>query len=315
MSLTINPRANDELFGHSSAEALLRRCAAGDRLHHAWLFTGAEGIGKATLAYRFARVLLAGLPHSGLGISAEHPVFRQIAAGSHPDLVTVSVGWDAKKGRDRKEIVLDDTERLFELFSLTAANGGWRIVVIDGVDHLNRNASNALLKLLEEPPRQAIFLLTTQAPSQLSTTLRSRCIRLSLRPLDDDDMRSALRKSANDLGEEALEELVRLGDGSPGKALRIGERHPVEFARLDDLARGESSTTGLSAPDATRAVIHRRLRETIIGQEGHRPEPFSRNVSSWCSSWSVLGRLDHDCETFNLDKDQLGLDTAQVVIR
>ena len=315
MNLSVDPKANVELFGHSAAETLLRRCAASDRLHHAWLFTGAEGIGKATLAYRFARALLAGLPTTGLHVDAQHPVSRQVAAGSHPDLVTIALGWDPKKGRDRKEIGRDETERLFDLFALTAAGGGWRIVVVDGVDQLNRHAANAILKLLEEPPRQAIFLLTTPAPSRLPTTLRSRCIRLPLRPLGEEDMRQALRASVRGGDNASFDELVRLGEGSPGKALRIAGQHPVELCSLEGLARELGLATGFAEPSMARAIIHRSLRETIFEKEGHRPEPFDRGVSSWCSSWSVIGKLEDDCGTFNLDKDQLVFDTAQVVSR
>ncbi len=308
MTPAFEPRSNGALFGHSAAEGLLRRCAARDRLHHAWLLTGPEGIGKATLAYRFARALLAGLPEEGLGLSVHHPVFRQVAAGSHPDLVTIALGWDQKKGRERKEIVLDDTERLFDLFSLTPANGGWRIVIIDGVDRLNRNASNALLKLLEEPPRCAIFLLTSSAPSRLPTTLRSRCVRLGLRPLDGENMRLALRHCAGDLDEGTIGEMVRSGDGSPGMALRGGERLASAHGSLNDLEGG-------SDPAATRGAIYRLLRDAMSRQDGDRPEPFYRNVSEWCGAWSSLGRIAEDSDSFNLDKDQLVLDAAQVVGR
>ena len=311
MSSRFEPRSNSELFGHSAAEALLRRCAGRDRLHHAWLLTGPDGIGKATLAYRFARSLLAGLPEDGLGLDSNHPVFRQVAAGSHPDLVTIALGWDQKRGKERKEIVLDDTERLFDLFSLTPANGGWRVVIIDGVDRLNRNASNALLKLLEEPPRRAIFLLTSSAPSRLPTTLRSRCVRLGLRPLDGENMRRAVRHCAGDLDEEAIGEMVQSGDGSPGMALRMGERLADGSGSLDELAVGGNP----SDPAATRGAIHRLLRDAMSRQDGARPEPFDRNVLDWCGAWSSLGRMVEDAEIFNLDKDQLVLDQAQVVQR
>src|SRR5271165_3045369 len=178
MSSAPEPRANPLLLGHEAAEATLAAALHSGRLHHAWLLTGPAGIGKATLAFRFARRLLAGHGGEGLQLDSTHPVFRRVAVGAHADLLTVERAFDPKRKRQRTEIVVDDVRRIGGFLHLTPAEGGWRVVVVDGADELNRNAANALLKVLEEPPPRALLLLTAAAPGRLPATIRSRTRRL-----------------------------------------------------------------------------------------------------------------------------------------
>src|SRR6516162_10232296 len=184
------PRANPELIGHESAERELRRLVEADRLPHAILLSGPRGIGKATLAFRFARFLLANRDRStkmanlsGLAIDPESGVFRRVAAGGHADLLTIERAFDPRRRRLRSEIVVDDAREITSFFRLTAAEEGWRVVIIDGAEEMNRSAANALLKILEEPPRLALLLLTCHTPGRLLPTIRSRCRRFPLVPL------------------------------------------------------------------------------------------------------------------------------------
>jgi len=154
------PRDNPDLIGHADAEAEILAALRAGRLHHGWLIAGPRGIGKATLAYRFARFLLAGTPETGtdtLHIAPDSAVFRRVAAGGHSDLLTLERRADAKTGKLRREIVVGDVRAVGPFLGLTAGEGGWRIVVVDAADDLNRNAANALLKLLEEPPRNTRY--------------------------------------------------------------------------------------------------------------------------------------------------------------
>ena len=184
------PRRNPDLIGHETAEQALIDSAASGRMPHAWLICGPEGIGKATLAYRFARYLLAGpqpaglfgAGETGLYVAPDHPVFRRVAAKGHADLMTVELGADPKTGRMRGEIVVDDVRAVSEFMHMTPAEGGFRVVIVDIVDAMNRNAANALLKILEEPPPQALLLLVCHAPGRVLATIRSRCRKLVLRP-------------------------------------------------------------------------------------------------------------------------------------
>ncbi|HYB55310.1 MAG TPA: DNA polymerase III subunit delta', partial [Alphaproteobacteria bacterium] len=162
------PRANPDLFGQEEAEAALLEAFRGKRLAHAWILSGPRGIGKATLAYRFARFMLAhgakaesgGLfgpatPPESLALSPDHPVFRRVASGGHADLLTLERRFDEDRRRFKSEISVEEAREVADFLHLTPAEGGWRIVVIDGAEEMNRNAANAVLKIVEEPPPNA----------------------------------------------------------------------------------------------------------------------------------------------------------------
>jgi DNA polymerase-3 subunit delta' len=161
------PRLAHLLIGHPRAEAAILDAMRGTRLHHAWLITGPEGVGKATLAFRFARRLLAGGTTS-LDMPPDHPVFRRIAAGTHADLLTVEREWDEKKKRMKKTIAADTARAIPPFLHLTAAEGGFRVVIVDGAEDLNPQSANALLKVLEEPPPRAVLMLVCNAPAVTS---------------------------------------------------------------------------------------------------------------------------------------------------
>ncbi|MGB0749770.1 MAG: DNA polymerase III subunit delta' [Magnetospiraceae bacterium] len=242
MSDSITPRDNPNLFGHMAAEQTLLQAQSTGRMHHGWLITGPRGIGKATLAYRFARYLLAQgaggtaqdenlfgepvLPDS-LHVSEDHPVFQRVAAGAHGDirLVTRSLN---DRGVLRSEIVVDDVRTVGSFLSMTAAEGGWRIVIVDSADEMNRNAANALLKVLEEPPKRALLLLLAHNPGRLLPTIRSRCRQLPLRPLADDLVAEKLVSLRKDLEKSDAERLARIAEGSIGRALALHEAGGLE---------------------------------------------------------------------------------------
>ncbi|MGI9387160.1 MAG: DNA polymerase III subunit delta', partial [Methyloligellaceae bacterium] len=194
----LHPRETYDLFGQSSAESVLLNAFTSGRLHHAWLLSGTEGIGKATLAYRFARFLLAspeerdGQVDSGLGASTGSPAARQIARQAHPNLLVVCRPWTFQTKRFAATIPVDEVRRLRGFLGLTAAGGNWRIVIIDSADELNRNAANALLKALEEPPGKCVFFLISAMAGRLLPTIRSRCQRLELNALEHEDLREAV---------------------------------------------------------------------------------------------------------------------------
>jgi DNA polymerase III subunit delta' len=236
------PRANLDLVGHEAVERELQRLFAAGRLPHALLICGPRGIGKATLAFRLARFALAhGAGETappalfgageGLAIPPDSGTFRRIAAGGHADLLTVERAWDPRRRRLRGEIVVDDTREIAQFLRLTPAEGGWRVVVVDGADEMNRNAANALLKVLEEPPRRALLLLVAHSPGRLLPTLRSRCRRLALPPLPPAIVRQLLARYRPDLSAAQLDELAALADGSIGRALDLAAADGVGLYR------------------------------------------------------------------------------------
>jgi DNA polymerase-3 subunit delta' len=224
------PRANQNLVGHESAESELRRLADVGRLPHAILLSGRSGIGKATLAFRFARFLLANGDHTikaagerGLAIDPESALFRRVAAGGHADLLTVERAYDPRRRRRRGEIVAEDAREITSFFRLTPAEEGWRIVIVDGAEDMNRSAANALLKVLEEPPRQALLLLVSHSPGRLLPTIRSRCRRFPLFPLTHAVVARLALGYRPELTQPGAEALAALSDGSVGRALELAE--------------------------------------------------------------------------------------------
>jgi DNA polymerase III subunit delta' len=268
------PRANPTLLGHAAAERHLAEAFAGGRLAHAWLIAGPRGIGKATLAFRFARFVLAGgagdsglfaaAPADGLTLAPSDPVFRQVASGGHPDLLTVERGYDEKQDRRRSEISVDDIRAVGGFLRLTPAAGGWRVVVVDSADEMSRNAANALLKLLEEPPSRALLLLVCHAPGQLLPTIRSRCRRLDLAPLAPPVLGDLLRRYRPGLADADAALLGRLAEGSIGRALALAEEGGAELhAALSDLLLALPKTD----PVALHALgdrVQRRGGETLF---------------------------------------------------
>src|SRR5215831_2930942 len=223
------PRANPDLIDHEEAERELRRLGEIGRLPHAILLSGPRGIGKATLAFRLARFLLAtaeervAAAEVGLAVDPKSGVFRRVAAGSHADLLTIERGYDSRRRRLRGEIVVEDAREITNFFRLTAAEEGWRIVIIDGAEEMNRSAANALLKVLEEPPRRALLLLVSHSPGRLLPTIRSRCRRFPLAALERPAVMSLLRRYRPEIAEPEAEALAMLCNGSIGRALELAD--------------------------------------------------------------------------------------------
>ncbi|HYD39153.1 MAG TPA: DNA polymerase III subunit delta' [Allosphingosinicella sp.] len=213
------------LYGHDSAVAAFRDALDSGRLHHAWLISGPQGVGKNLFASKAAlRVLAAGqgrvdLP--GLDVADEHPAARLVAAGSHPDLMRLErlPRENSASGELARNISVDQVRGLQRLFNTTPSLSPWRTVVVDSIDDLERNAANALLKNLEEPPPSSVFFLVSHAPERLLPTIRSRCRPLRLSALDVDAMTSALRAALPDAEDSEIEDLAAAGRGSPGRAL------------------------------------------------------------------------------------------------
>ena len=316
------PRENPDLRGHAAAEAALAAAMRGGRLHHAWLLTGPPGIGKATLAFRFARRLLAGLPAEegqGLALPPAHPVFRRVAAGTHADLLTIARGFDEKRKRLRAEIVVEEVRGIAGFLRLTPAEGGWRVVVVDGADHLNRNAANALLKVLEEPPPRALLLLTAAAPGRLLPTIRSRCRALRLAPLGEADMAALLAAHLPELPAAGRARLLALGEGSPGRALALAEADGLRLAGLVDellasLPRPDPGAGQALADALGRAedgfstflgLLRAALAAAVRAAAGGGGGAYAgRPLAEWVRVWQALGELQDETERFNLDRRQ-----------
>jgi DNA polymerase-3 subunit delta' len=358
------PRRNPDLLGHGAAERTLLESWRSGRLHHGWLISGASGIGKATLAYRFARFVLAGgtaEPEPG-GLFGAEPapvpaslqldpslaVFRRVAAGGHGDLLSIERPLDVKKGRLKKDLPVEEIRRIAPFLRLTPAEGGWRVVVVDGADLMNPSGQNALLKILEEPPASALLLLVADNPASLLPTLRSRVRKLVLDPLPEAMVTELLQRYRPDLGAAELTALSRLGEGSIGRALELAEAGGVELYRellgvLESLPRLDLPATHklgdkvgrAGADSAWEAVtgllswwLARFAKGLAVGQLAAEVVPGEEALSArlakgahgpaggldrWVEVWDNVTRLFARADSANLDRKQALINALQMI--
>jgi DNA polymerase-3 subunit delta' len=322
---TPHPRQTLALFGHASAEATLLEAYRSGRMAHAWLIGGPPGIGKATLAYRMARFVMAHpdptspavQKAASLAVDPEHPVARRIASQAQGDLLVLERTINEDTGKLYTVIRVDDVRRTVSFFGSTAGEGGWRVCIVDTADELQQpQASNALLKVLEEPPPRSLFLLVSSAAGRLLPTIRSRCRRLDLRPLATADVaRAAAAATGQEPDDAEISAAAMAAEGSVARALTLLDGDAMALRRavaavLDSLPRPD--------PRALHA-----LGETLgkVDQLGF--EAFVDMVNGWLSerlegggadsarlnrvaeAWDSFNRAARDADTYNLDKKPL----------
>jgi DNA polymerase-3 subunit delta' len=313
-----HPRETAHLYGHVDAERTLLEAYRSGHIAHAWLIGGPQGIGKATLAYRMARFVLAHPDPAApavqsvqsLALDPEHAVARRIAAQGHSDLLVLERTLN-EKGNLRQDIAVDDVRRSVSFFGSTAGEGGWRVVIVDAVDELNASGANALLKVLEEPPTRALLLLVSHAPGRVLPTIRSRCRRLALRALAADDVaRAAAAATGRDAGDPELKAAAAAAEGSVARALalldgsalalrrrlvELLDRLPVVDARalhgLGEMLGDEHAFTAFV--DTVNGWLSARL--AMQPQEPHR-------LARVAQVWEAVNRTAGDTDEYNLDR-------------
>lgn len=317
------PRETTSLYGHIEAEAMLLNAYRSGRIPHAWLIGGAQGIGKATLAYRMARFVLShpdpsahGVQAAGsLAVDADHPVARQIAAGSHGGLLTLERTAN-EKGVMRTVITVDESRETISFFGSTAAVAGWRVCIVDTVDELNANSANALLKVIEEPPERSLFLLISHAPARVMATIQSRCRKLMLRPLDIADViRAASEAAGTGADQSALMEAAEGAEGSVARALMLldGDAlglHQRTGALLETLPHVDpralhalGDALGLNDRVALRAFVD--TVERWVTERLRQPNPDLRRLARLAEVWEKINLAARETESFNLERKPL----------
>ena len=335
------PIANPDLFGQSEAESRFLDSFNSGKLPHAWLLCGPNGIGKATLAYRIARfVLMHGGADDGPGLfgdvlpktdptslatDIEDPVSRRMIAGGHADFLKIERTNDEKTGKRRKEIRVDEVREVGSFFSMTPAEGGWRVIVIDSADEMNTNAANAVLKVLEEPPKRALLILVSHNPGRLLPTIRSRCRRLLLKSLPKQTISDLLVQYDPDmLAEDALE-LAEIADGSVGRAIELSGEGGLEIYREinglleslpsldiprlhrlgDKLARDNTGELFERAFE----LINRWMVSVIRGRTPNVATNTNSSLDPLIEVWENTGHLFGQAKGLNLDRKQVILNT------
>lgn len=316
----LHPRDTHVLFGHEAAEHSFLQALNNGKMHHAWLIQGPRGCGKATLAYRMARRLSGAIIDSSngiLGSASNHPISRQISAGSHPDLMVVSKGWNEKTKKWRNEINVDQVRKINKLFANRAAGNGWRICIVDCADDLNHNAANALLKILEEPPEQGLLLLICNNPGRLLATLRSRCRTLKLRAPGIEIATKIAVNCGAELKDAAF--AAELSRGNPGRAALIANGNADElweeieniFSRLPQIDRVR--THSLAAKLAMKSAVQSLDLFFDLLQLRHEKEIKTMSLDgdlAQAQPW--LKMLDINRE-IRIDLNRINLDPAQIV--
>lgn len=242
-----HPRHMHFCIGHEGVEQALLDAFNGGRMPHGLIFSGPKGIGKATMAYRLARFLLKygqedegqgsllgaeDMIHRNLDVDYEDPTFRRVASGGHPDFMSVERAYDEGKNRYKDSVAVDDIRKVPLFLRMTSSNGGWRVVIIDDADTMNRNAQNALLKILEEPPKKTLLILVTHRLGTLIPTIRSRTQLLSFQPLSPPNLSQLLSQHSAHLMPDDLQTLTSLADGSIGKALQYMEEGALDILNM-----------------------------------------------------------------------------------
>lgn len=310
-----SPRESYVLEGAQQAEDAFAAALKRGRLHHAWLLTGPEGVGKATFAFRAARRLLGAAPNEAfgtLGASPEDPVCRQIVARSHPDLVVIErMGPD---GKMRRGIPVEEARQLPEFFSKAPATAPFRVAIIDAADDLNVNAANAVLKTLEEPPERGVLFLVSHSPGRLLPTIRSRCRTLRFAPWAEADVAEFLARR-DDISEHDAGLLAKMAHGSPGMGLALAGDNAID---IDHLAheilrklpeRDESEL--LSLADSFRGAAGARRFELLFERLADQISEMARTnamqgetagLDGWARAWEGLVRAPRETEALNLDR-------------
>jgi DNA polymerase III subunit delta' len=308
----LHPRLATALVGHTEAQQRLRDVVYSKKLHHAWLICGPQGIGKATLAYRLAAFILGADSHGdGLDIDQSSQHARWIAAQAHPDLFVLERPYDAKAKKLKTEIAVESARALLDFFAKTSGSGGWRVAIVDPADDLNKASGNALLKMIEEPPPRALLLLICHQPGRILRTIRSRCLRLDLRPLSSIEMREIITQSLEDAssGNMSLEAALRHAHGSPGMALEfLGSHGAKAFMAFENLPNlSPSAVVELGNRFAARNASSKdfdvfcSLLQHWLGTRAREDATAGRGASL-AEAHDAVSALIRETDVYNLDR-------------
>ncbi len=310
------PRTNPDLFGHETVEKQILDLFEKKQLPHAMIFAGPMGVGKMTMAFRVARFLLsqAGDDDSGLfgmgdplpapttmQMSPDHPVFRKIAASAHPDLRTIERPMDDRKGKQKSNVDVESVRTIAPFLRMKATEGGWRVVILDEADTMNRNAQNAILKILEEPPPKTVLILICNRLGAMLPTIRSRCRTFHFTTLDSASMATLIKRASPATNDSTLALLAALSDGSAGKAIALLEEEGINTLNmlLDFMgdwpnwrwAQIHTMADTLSRPESDKAYLNFTFLALWITQACAKTRAIGPHILPEILKTPAMGRL------------------------
>ena len=315
--ITLIPSHNPVLIGHDESLRQIEASYASGRMHHAWLIAGIEGIGKTTLAYHMANLLLSAGQNQLGKLNMQHPTARLIASEAHPDLFILRRALDDKTGELKDGISVEDARKLAPFLHMTATHGIWRVAIIDEAHALNRFGQNAILKVIEEPPANCLVILTATTPGALLPTIRSRCRVLQLHPLNNNTLHTVLARCGAEIDDEAtLNNLTTLSNGSVGFALKIlqsdclplyeelnrllGAMPTLDMAQLHALADRIGRKADADSFQVITTLLVERLRKEVhnLAVQPTAGNRLDRSLQLWDKVGQIFAQADHA----NLDR-------------
>lgn len=318
-----HPRETYSLLGHEAAEKIFIRAMTGGRSHHAWLVTGVKGVGKATLVYRMARYLLGAsqLLGGSLDFSPDDPVVQRIASLGHGNIFILRRPYDIKTKKLKSEIPVAEARKLKDFLTQKPSETGWRIVIIDSMDEMNRNAENSILKSLEEPPEKTMFFLISSNPGYLLPTIRSRCVSLGLKSVAQDQIKTWLSNQVQQ-DSDIIEAAVKLSRGGPGRAFALCEsadhvliplsrfiasltksadRHDVKVSQA--LARNERRQERHLFWETLSDLLGAQARFSVSEEwsSAFKPFPVAKPAKRWAELSARVTQLAGQSDGLNMD--------------
>jgi len=324
-----HPRQTYKLLGHQAAEKLFLSAMENGRQHHAWLITGPKGVGKATLAYRMIRYLLGAKPllEGSLDCDANDPVSQRIAAQGHGNVFVLRRPYDHKTKKIKSEIPVDEARKLKEFLTQMPSEAGWRIVLVDSMNEMNRNSENSILKSLEEPPEKTMFFLLSDCPGRLLPTIRSRCVSLRLGAVDMADIEPWLGQVSDHDG-PIITAATKLSHGAPGRAFALAQ---LSNEVLSPLTKYIASLTKLSdRVDVDISQLYARVGkketrmffwecladilaaqaiycETGLWQSAFKPLPVQKETQKWLELSGYIRQLARQMDGLNMEPQSVML--------
>ncbi len=275
-------KAFSEIIGQKKAVDFLKRVIGGDRIPHAYLFTGIKGVGKSTTALALARAVNCTSDATGDGCG-RCVTCRQLASGNFPDIISIAP--------DGQNIKIEQIRELNRDLNYKPVSGKYRITIIDRAEMMTEEAANSFLKTLEEPPPGNIIVLKVVDTRDLLPTIVSRCQRVPFNPLDRDIIKEYL-VTYHDQDDNTAYLAAGIADGSLGKAIEIcGEGFLDARRELIDLFL---SLTEMSGDQAVETAIDYGKKFSKKGQDDQAGIDLYGVIGIWktCLRDIILARVN-----------------------